>query len=162
MQYSKCFMKAVLIPTRWRHGQDVIVQIPRLPVSSFVYGYDPDPVHGHGLQAFHCEHGAGDETCVAAFPLWALRWPDLNEIALGLVLHSLDDLGIGPGQSQGVVGGVCHLQVNDFTRWLWKIQVMCVLLSIAVILTVQWTELHVLLSIELHGMGSTEWSHVWR
>lgn len=122
----------MLIPTRRRHGQDVIVQILRLSVSSIVSGDDPEPVHGHGLQAFHCVQGACDEIGIAGFPLCVPRWPDLNIIALGLILHPRDALRIGPVQTKGVVGGISHLQVNDFTRWFWKIPVICLLLSVSV------------------------------
>ena len=107
------------------HGQDVVVQVAGLSKAPLVDGDDPDPVHGHGLHALHGEGGAGDAVGVATLPLWALPWPDLHVEGLRLVLLPREVLGVGPGQRQGGVGGVGHLQVDDLTGRLWKRAVMC-------------------------------------
>ena len=115
------------------HGQDVVVQVAGLSKAPLVDGDDPDPVHGHGLHALHGEGGAGDAVGVATLPLWALPWPDLKDLpgeqdeakAFYVEIRPGEVLGVGPGQRQGGVGGVGHLQVDDLTGRLWKRAVMC-------------------------------------
>ena len=115
----------MLIPTRRGHGQDVVVQFAGLSAAPLVQGDDPDPVHGHGLHALHSEGGAGDGAHVAALPLGGLCGPHLHPEGLGLVLLPGEVFGVGPGQTQGGVGGVRHLHVDDLTGRLWKRAVEC-------------------------------------
>lgn len=107
-------MNASSSPTRWRHGQDVVVQILGHSFSSVIDSDHPDPVHGHGLQAFHSEGGQDDGGDVTAGPVYALSLPDLYKIPFGLILDPHFLCGFVPGQGEGGVGCVCHLKIFHF------------------------------------------------
>ena len=111
----------------WRgHGDDVVVQILRFSISPLVGGQHSHPVHGHGLQTHDAVGAHNDGARVTATPFRVLRWPELHKVPLGLVLNPFLLPGLGPGQGQGGVGGVCHLQVDDATRWLWRVEAVLV------------------------------------
>lgn len=105
-------------PTRWRHGNDVFVNLLWMSLSSFIGCNHSYPVHGQGLQTCYSERGLDDGIRIAAAPLDLVCRSDFHKVSFHVIFHSFHHIWFSPSQAQSVVTRVSYFEIFNLPRRL--------------------------------------------